>query len=90
MMHSPSRAAVLLEPSLMKRICSLILLSMLMVPSCCHTESRESPPETAPIPSPRMQPEYQRALEKHREKDHFYKKYGDPEDADEVISFGVG
>ena len=58
---------------------------VLVLASCCHTEPRESSTETAPIPSPRMQPEYQRALEKHREKDHFYKKYeeADPEDADE-------
>ena len=72
----------------MKQTCGLsvlIFLVLVMVPSCCHTESRESPTETAPSPIPRMQPEYQKALKEHREKDYFYKKYEDmdPEDADE-------
>ncbi len=71
----------------MKRIYGLPLLIFLvsvMVPSCCHTESRESPTETAPSPT-RMRSEYRRALKDHREKDYFYKKYRemDSEDADE-------
>ncbi len=67
----------------MKRICGLSVLIfpvLVIVPSCCHTGSRESPTETAPSPTPRMQLE---ALQKLPERDLYYRDKADPEDADE-------
>ena len=60
----------------------MMFLVLAMLPSCCHTGSREQS-STEGSPTPRMHPVYEKALKKHSERDFYYRDKADPEDTDE-------